>query len=119
MILLKCVKLKNVQVFIFINRFSVLVCYFEKCWIVVIFCISFFIQSIVNGILGSLGNVQKAVEREHGLTPERKMLPRHTAVNVRPLTPLTPLQKTVIFKNARVIQFYFNTRRTKPVLILL
>ena len=101
MILLKCVKLKNVQVFIFINRFSVL--YFEKCWIVVIFCISFFIQSIVNGILGSLGNVQKAVEREHGLTPERKMLPRHTAVNVRPLTPLTPLQKTVIFKNAQVI----------------
>ena len=43
MILLKCVKLKNVQVFIFINRFSVLqVCYFEKCWIVVIFCIYFF-----------------------------------------------------------------------------
>ena len=71
---------------------------------------SFLIQFIVNGMIGSLGNVHKAVEEENGLTPEQKMLPRNTAVNV---IKLRKLKKAATFKNAQVTEVDF--KRTQLI----
>ena len=68
------------------------------------------IQFIVNGMIGSLGNVHKAVEEENGLTPEQKMLPRNTAVNV---IKLRKLKKAATFKNAQVTEVDF--KRTQLI----
>ena len=71
---------------------------------------SFLIQLIVNGMIGSLGNAHKAVEEEHGLTPEQKMLPRNTEVNV---IKLRKLKKAATFKNAQVTEVDF--KRTQLI----
>ena len=67
-------------------------------------------QLIANGMIGSLGIAHKAVEEEHGLTPEQKMLPRNTAVNV---IKLRKLKKAATFRNAQVTNVDF--KRTQLI----
>ena len=70
-------------------------------------------QLIANGMIGSLGIAHKAVEEEHGLTPEQKMLPRNTAVNV---IKLRKLKKAATFKNAQVTEVDF--KRTQLIIVI-